>query len=441
MYFPVLSTLTTLSLLSLTSARSLPRAPNSKISVRSAVPSRPRSIPVVTDNVLELTKKSTGGSKVRSAARFLKNLDIVNGSSTALISLFEGEEFATDITFGTQTFEVIVDTGSSDTWLAETGFSCVNLDTGKSASEATCAFGPTYTKDSTFKAISGEEFSITYGDGEYLTGVLGSQPVTFAGINVTTTVALVTSAAWEGDGTTSGLVGMAYPGITSAYKGSTQVVYNPIFTTMYEEELVDSLFSLAIERDVSGPAGYLALGGVPPVDFVQDFASTPILVTSITGYPKTYDFYTIKIQAAYLNGKAISGAATPQYIVDSGTTLNYLPTTMANAINKAFVPAAVYSNDEGAYVVSCTAVPPVFGIEIGGTVFYTNPLDMILYAGTDDDGNDVCISGIDDGGSDTADDLYILGDTFQKNVVTVFDVGAGVLQFAARENYTSNDTY
>lgn len=104
-----------------------------------------------------------------------------------------------------------VDTGSSDTWLAETGFSCHDIDTGKSVSEATCAFGPTYTKDSTFKAISGQEFSITYGDGEYLTGVLGSQPVTFAGINVTTTVALVTSAAWNGDGTTSGLVGLAYP--------------------------------------------------------------------------------------------------------------------------------------------------------------------------------------------------------------------------------------
>lgn len=107
MYFPVLSTFTALSLLSLTSARSLPRAANSKISVRSAVPSRPRSIPVVTDNVLELNKKSTGGSKVRSAAKFLKNLDIVNGSSSALVSLFEGEEFATEITFGTQTFEVM----------------------------------------------------------------------------------------------------------------------------------------------------------------------------------------------------------------------------------------------------------------------------------------------------------------------------------------------
>lgn len=108
MYIPIISTLTTLSLLSLTTARVLlPRAPNSKISVRSAIPSRPRSIPVVTDNVLEMTKK-TGGSRVRSAAKFLKNADIVNGSSTALVSMSEGAEFAADITFGTQTFEVML---------------------------------------------------------------------------------------------------------------------------------------------------------------------------------------------------------------------------------------------------------------------------------------------------------------------------------------------
>lgn len=64
---------------------------------------------------------------------------------------------------------------------------------------------------------------------------------------------------------------------------------------------------------------------------------------------------------------------------------------------------------------------------------------MILLAGTDEDGNAVCISGIDDGGSDAEEDVYILGDVFQKNVVTVFDIGAGVLRFAAREYYPSND--
>jgi Eukaryotic aspartyl protease len=58
-----------------------------------------------------------------------------------------------------------------------------------------------------------------------------------------------------------------------------------------------------------------------------------------------------------------------------------------------------------------------------------------------DAGDGTCITGIDDGGDSDSEDVFILGDTFQKNVVTVFDVGAVELSFAPNENYTSNDTY
>lgn len=122
--------------------------------------------------------------------------------------------------------------------------------------------------------------------------------------------------------------------------------------------------------------------------------------------------------------------------VDSGTTLNYYPTSIANAVNAAFSPPATYNDTEGAYVVDCNATAPAHSITIGGTEFTINPLDMILYAG-----DNVCISGIVDGGSDVSQDLYILGDTFQKNVVSVFDVGAVEMKFAPNVNYTSNDTY
>lgn len=86
---------------------------------------------------------------------------------------------------------------------------------------------------------------------------------------------------------------------------------------MYEEGLVDSYFSLAILRDVSGASGYLTLGGLPPIDFNETFATTPILVTSISGYPKSYDFYTIEVDSINLNGKALSGGSGAKYIVCS----------------------------------------------------------------------------------------------------------------------------
>ena len=114
--------------------------------------------------------------------------------------------------------------------------------------------------------------------------------------------------------------------------------------------------------------------------------------------------------------------------------MNYFPTSVANAINKAFSPAATYSDEDGAYIVSCTATAPTLAITIGGTAFTINPLDMIL-----DAGDGVCITGIDDGGGSGS--LFILGDTFQKNVVSIFDVGAVEMLFAPNEDYTSNDTY
>jgi aspergillopepsin I len=207
---------------------------------------------------------------------------------------------------------------------------------------------------------------------------------------------------------------------------------------MYTQNLSAPLFSLAILRDISGPSGYLSLGGTPPVDFVDDFTSTPILVTTITGYPKEYDFYTIEVESVEVGRRSLAGG---KYIVDSGTTLNYMPTSIATAVNSAFSPPAVYSNDVGAYIVDCKAKAPSLGITIGGTVFNTNALDMILLAGTDANGNDICITGVVGGGINPSEDVYILGDVFQKNVVSVFDIGATEMRFAARENYTSNDPY
>lgn len=116
--------------------------------------------------------------------------------------------------------------------------------------------------------------------------------------------------------------------------------------------------------------------------------------------------------------------------MDSGTTLNYYPNNVADAINAAFSPPAMYNAYEGAYVVDCNAKPPVHGVTIGGSTFYINPMDMILPGGTDDSGKKICISGINAGG-EVGQGIFVLGGTFLRNVVSVFDVGAAEMRFAA----------
>ena len=96
----------------------------------------------------------------------------------------------------------------------ETGFDCVDIETSDPEPESYCGFGPTYTPSSTFTQIPDENFNITYGDGEFLTGIIGSETVTLANVTVENqTVAVGNYAAWEGDGETSGLIGLAYPAL------------------------------------------------------------------------------------------------------------------------------------------------------------------------------------------------------------------------------------
>lgn len=376
---------------------------------------------------------------------------------TPLTSVEEGQVFLAGVKFGTESFQAVVDTGSSDTWLAGTGFQCVNVTTDADEPESDCLFGSTYNISPTFKQIPDENFNITYGDGEFLTGIVGHEAVIVAGITVKNQeVAVVDYAAWFGDGVSSGLIGFAFPSLTSAYAGTdptmdvTQEIYNPLFTNMYMEGYVAPLFSLAIERSspTSGTVagGQLAIGGLPPVIFNPIFASSPfqLLTMSDADAPAAipqYQFYTITTNGFTYAGSEKTKWSLPnfpnpfgpptnpsevQVIVDSGTTLILLPTGIANAVNALFDPPAVYSDDEGAYLVDCSAKAPEFGVKIGSQTFFINSADLIL-----DGGDSTCITGVDDAG----DSLSILGDVFLKNVLAVFDVGASEMRFAARESY------
>jgi len=229
--------------------------------------------------------------------------------------------------------------------------------------------------------------------------------------------------------------------------GTTQAVYNPIFTNMYEDDLVPPIFSIAIERGTSDPAGYLAIGGLPQVPYIPIFASAPISVITTSFFNSSkvapeYQFYTIVLDAITYTGSASKNYQVAHWtpfpipstknqfsvIIDTGTTLNYFPTQIAQAINALFDPPGVYSDIYEAYLVNCNAKAPTIGVQISGQIFYIDPVDMILTG----PGGNTCISGVDDGGSADSSSVYVLGDVFLKNVIAVFDIGAAEMRFASR---------
>ena len=350
----------------------------------------------------------------------------------------------TDIVVGGEKFSVVIDTGSSDTWLAATGFNCLK------GTEADCGIATTYVKTPTFKPVANENFAISYSDGELLTGSFGTEQVTVAGITVKNQqIALVTNANWNGDGVSSGVLGLSFPANTKAYSGTNpsfntaanQVNYNPFFTSAYTEGNVAPLFCIALSRKQDG--GMLSIGGLPPVPYVPIFASTPFQVLTATstgskGHPE-YTFYTITTNGfEYQSPKSNwnlgswltyfgypNDATQVQVLIDTGTTVNYLPQTTANEVNALFDPPATYDPQIGYYTVDCNAKAPEFGVRIGPEIFYVNPLDNIIRLGSS-----LCITGIQATGRGGNS---ILGHVFLKNVLAVFDVGASQMRFAARE--------
>lgn len=351
------------------------------------------------------------------------------------------------IIIGNQVFSSVVDTGSSDTWVAKTGFKCADLKTYKNIPENECGFGLTYTISPSFKRIRNVNFNITYAGGESLTGIFGKEVVTFAGVSINDQmIGIVENAAWQGDGITSGLIGLAFPSLTNAFAGvdpkkdneSDPLIYNPIFTNLYKEGKVAPVFSLAINRgDWSG--GLLAIGGIPPTKHSQTFVTVPFELTKISSVRRwrgrdQYTFYTITVNGFRFdlskNGDSDHPplhAANRQFVIDSATSINYLPTNVSKSVNSLFDPPAAFNETKGVFEVSCHASAPRFGVHIDHQTFYINPQDMVVHS---HDGT--CHTAIS---SSSLTDFAILGDAFLKNVLAVFDVGASEMRFAAREHY------
>lgn len=86
--------------------------------------------------------------------------------------------FAVPVKIGNQVFDLLLDTGSSDTWVVESFFTCLDDlygHTVRAYNQSRCAFGPAYKRalDTSFQEISDRSFKVTYSSGDGAGGPLG----------------------------------------------------------------------------------------------------------------------------------------------------------------------------------------------------------------------------------------------------------------------------
>jgi hypothetical protein len=154
----------------------------------------------------------------------LSNTSIQNATSSDPLGISQqdlltlgGRVYMTNITVNDVIYTLVIDTGSSDTWIASTSFQCVSRLTQSILAQSACGFATLFDPNTspTYTQWIKNGFSVAYSDGEFLSGDLGEENVFIEDMSVRQTIGVVGRGWWIGDGRSSGLMGLAYSGLAS----------------------------------------------------------------------------------------------------------------------------------------------------------------------------------------------------------------------------------
>ncbi|KAJ4480255.1 putative aspartic protease [Lentinula aciculospora] len=319
----------------------------------------------------------------------------------ALIDEDEDELWAGAFSIGNppQNFLVDFDTGSSDLWIPSS-----------SCKGSICSAKHKYNagNSSTSKKLSGT-FSISYGDGSTVSGPILQDTVTVAGIKVTTqTFSAVTELSTEfGMDPTDGISGLAYPSISN-------LGANPFFVNAFSQGVVSSSeFSMFLSTSGSE----LYLGGSNPSKF--------------SGDPEFHDVDT-STGFWQIRGASIEFGSSPvvsnfETIIDSGTTIMYGPPTAVKTFYAKIPGSKLVDEKNGFYSFPC-GITSKISFSWGGKSFILSLQNFSL--GKTEDGSTQCIGALAGLNLGLGSNTWLLGDSFMKNVYTVFSFEQNAVGFA-----------
>ncbi|KAF8556433.1 acid protease [Imleria badia] len=312
-------------------------------------------------------------------------------------------------------FDVILDTGSSDLWVAS------------SSCQSTCAGTGNYNsaKSSTFKSLD-LDFNAVYSIGEAI-GTLVEDVVQMAGFTVSNQqFGSVTSTSSNFlQNPVTGLIGLAWRSLSSS--GAM-----PFWQALASRGSWDSplmAFQLTRYNNASN-AGDLEPGGSLTMGYVNES-----LYTGNINYQNIPDgqasFWLQEIASMTVQGKSISlpSGSGSYAAIDTGTTLVAGPASGIAAIY-AQIPGSSPGTGpwEGFYSYPCTHEVTV-EISFGGPSWAISPADFQFQpVGAS---SDYCYGAFYSIPTSSNLPQWIIGDTFLKNVYSVFRYDPPSVGFAA----------
>ncbi|TKY85697.1 hypothetical protein EX895_005237 [Sporisorium graminicola] len=339
---------------------------------------------------------STGYSEVDLVASQSDNLTLAS-APTAVQSLgldIESNDigYVATIKIGSQnqTFRMLIDSGSADTWVPSTG--C-----GACGSTHTQLGGST---SDTYKSLS-TSFTITYGTGD-VSGHLVTDDVAIAGLALTNYTFAVTtqeSADFAGDTVPfDGLMGLARSELSNAGQPT------PIDALYNEGRVQAPVMGYHLGRVADGyNDGEVTFGGVDPAKYTGNI--TEIDNVSSKG------FWEADIGAVTVGGKDL-GLKGRTAILDTGTTLIVAPQEDADALHAKIQGSK--SDGQGGYTIPCTTTSQV-AFTFGGKVFPIDTRDMLFLPADSNNLEGDCVSSVS-AGNVGQNNEWLVGATFLKNV-------------------------
>jgi hypothetical protein len=346
----------------------------------------------------------------------LRKTDVGSGQATAVTAEDQqnDSEYTCPVTIGTpgQTFNLDFDTGSSDLWVLSTELSHSTLT---SVEKSHTVYNP--KASSTYKAVSGSSWKISYGDGSSASGTVATDTVTIGSLVIPNQIiepAKAVSTAFA-QGISDGLLGLAFSSINTITPAPAPPI-TPV-ESLIAQNLIssnDALFTVYLGswRDATasdkGESFYTfgsidedvitAQGGIPP-------AYTPV--------DNSQGFWMFDSTSATVNGATVARDGN-KAIADTGTTLALVDDATCKQIYAA-IPGSTYDSTNQGYVFPSTVTAdelPVVTFAVGGQQFAV-PKEALAFA---DAGNGTIYGGIQSRGTM---DFDILGDTFLKGIYAV----------------------
>ncbi|KAL6310458.1 acid protease [Sparassis latifolia] len=304
------------------------------------------------------------------------------------------------ISIGTpgQTFTIDFDTGSSDLWVPSSNCTSTVCSTKNKYNAAL----------STTSVHKSGTFSIGYADGSTVSGPVFTDTVTVAGIKATGQYfsPVTTLSNSFASNPIDGILGMAYPSISSLRQ-------SPFFNTAKSQGSVTTgVFGFKLAQVGSE----LYLGGTD----TSLYSGTPEYHT-VTGS----GFWQISGAKILLGTKAI--VSNFQTIIDSGTTIMYGPPGAVQTFYKSVPGSSVYDSTYGYYQFPCTATPSV-SFSWGGKSWTISAANFNL--GQTHTGSTQCVGALSGQNLGLGNNVWLLGDSFMKNVYTAFSFDKAAVGFA-----------